>query len=378
MGFLLFYLCALIPIAVGVALLTFSRRYTWHEWLASSLLSFAVAGVCHWFAIQGMVADEETWSGHVTSVQYQPEWTERYEEAVYRTVTDSKGNTSTEFSHYETRYARHPEEWTAHSVIGRFRMDRAHYDQLVRAFGGRTEPALGDRSGDHGGTMSSGDPMDYVTQNETGHIEPVAKSVAFENRVKASPSVFSYAPLSEEERAGLPDYPVTRDTWSTGRNMNSGIPSADWDALNGVLGPAKFVNLVIVRLPSEAASRRLEAHWVGGKKNDLVLTFGDGWARVFGWTQSSLVKRNLEALLVEHPVNRAILPLIEAEVRKNYVKTDWHRFDYLDLQPRPVHFAYMLGLQAVFGAVAVFISLRNGLTKDGNRLWWEQGARWRR
>lgn len=368
MGFLPFYLCAFLPMIVGGILLAANDRYTWQEWILSTVLSFGIAGGCHALAWSGMTGDEETWSGQVTSVQYQPPWTERYEEAVYKTVTDSKGNTSTEFSHYETRYAHHSEEWTAHSNIGDFGLNQAHYNQLVGVFGGHTKAVRGDRSGSHGGSMSSGDENDYLTVNETGHIEPVAKSVRFENRVKASPSVFSYRALSEAEKGRLPAYPATTNPWQTGRSMNSGIPPADWDELNAVLGPTKFVNLIIVRMSSADESRNLEAAWVGGKKNDLVLTYGDGWARVFGWTDSSLVKRNLEGLLAEHKVDRGIIPAIKAEVVANYRKTDWHKFDYLDLQPRPLHYVLMIVAQVVIGTLSFWFCLANQWTKAGPRV----------
>ena len=191
--------------------------------------------------------------------------------------------------------------------------------------------------------------------------------------MKASPSVFSYKTLAPEVLAKLPAYPATGNPWQTGRNMNSGIPAPEWDALNAVLGPTKKVNLIIVRLASADESRDLEAAWVGGKKNDLVLTYGEGWARVFGWTDSSLVKRNLEGLLVDHKVDRSILPLIRDEVTRNYTKTDWHKFDYLDLQPRPRHYAMLVGFQILFGTASFWMLLTNGLTKGARA-----GAAWMR
>ena len=60
--------------------------------------------------------------------------------------------------------------------------------------------------------------------------------------------------------------------------LNTNISARKWDELNARLGPSKQVNLIIVRLKMPQEARDLEAKWVGGKKNDLVLTYDGGRA----------------------------------------------------------------------------------------------------
>lgn len=337
MGFLGFYLIALIPAVIGFALWLFSHKFALWEWAATTAIALLTAGIIHAIVAHGMTADEEVWSGQVTSLHYRPEWRERYKEAVYRTETYTTGtgknrqtHTRRVFSHYETRHTTHPDVWTVHANILDRTVDQSTYERIRRELGGRTTAKPGDRStGKMSSTMVGGDPNDYVTQNTAGVVVPVAKNVSFENRVKASPSVFSYRSLSPEEAAKIYDYPYVSDTFQSGRNLSGVLPTRKWDELNARLGPSKHVNLIIVRLPTPQAARDIEAKWVGGKKNDLVLTYGTGWSHVFGWTEKALAKRNLETLLVTHPIDDAIIPEIERVVRKDYQMVDWHKFDYL-------------------------------------------------
>jgi len=372
MTFAAFYFLALIPLVVGGLLWWFDRRYTVWEWALNSAVAFIVAGIMHWSVAAGMTADEEVWSGEITRVEYRPEWRERYKEAIYRTETYRTGvgknrrtHTRRVFSHYETRHATHPDRWTAFSNIDlSLSISRAKYDELVRKLGAQVQSRRGDRSTmKTGSTHVGGDPNDYFVQNTSRYVEPVIKGVAFENRVKASPSVFSYAPLTPEEANRLPDYPGAADSWRSNRVFASPIDTYKWDQMMGRLGPHKMVNLIIARMPSPAEARKLEAKWVGGKKNDLVLTYGDGWSYVFGWTEQARVKRELETLLITKPVTDAILSDIDRIVRAHYKPVGWHKFDYLDLKPRAKHVWLLVVIMVLTQAGAICLGLFNGADK---------------
>jgi hypothetical protein len=107
------------------------------------------------------------------------------------------------------------------------------------------------------------------------------------------------------------------------------------------LGPSKKVNLIMVGFPadsSEMMGQYQQAKWIGGKKNDLVICYGAdaakaSWCYVFGWTEADIVKQNLQSIILAAPVDNNILPAIEKEVYASYVKKDWHKFDYITIQP---------------------------------------------
>jgi len=81
------------------------------------------------------------------------------------------------------------------------------------------------------------------------------------------------------------------------------------------------------------------------------LCYGDGWSYVFGWTENSIVKRNLETVLLDNPINNKILPLIEAEVRRNYTIKDWDKFNYLSVD---------IPLKAYIILIVVMILIQSG------------------
>jgi len=78
------------------------------------------------------------------------------------------------------------------------------------------------------------------------------------------------------------------------------------------------VNVLMVKLGSIDTAKKFQQHWKNGRKNDLVLCYGDGWSYVFGWTDKELVKMNLQTILLDNPIDINIIPLIKSEILKNY------------------------------------------------------------
>jgi hypothetical protein len=121
------------------------------------------------------------------------------------------------------------------------------------------------------------------------------------------------------------------------------ISAYDWDVLNTQLGPTKKINLILVGFPAGTPSDMAQwqqAKWIGGKKNDLVICFAGGsliskadWVNVFGWTEKDIVKHDIESLFLNNPINKDLIPKIAGEVNANYVKKDWHKFDYITIEP---------------------------------------------
>jgi len=368
----LLYLMACIPIGLGALLWVMSRKVVWWEWLAGAALALATAGIGHVLIIRGMTADEETWSGTVVRVVHHPQWVEEYQQAHTRTVGSGK-NQRTE-TYYTTEHRTHPERWVAHADFGtreeELSADRAFYAEMKGRWGGapceRTVP--GDRPG-----FDSGDRNDYVLTPITPYIVPAVVPMRFENRVKAAPSVFSYAQVPPD--ANVYAYPAIRDWRESRRLLGSAaaaIPIRDWDLLNARLGPRKKVNLILAGFGAEDSgiAQLQEAKWIGGKKNDLVLCYGGSpatpsWSYVFGWTESELVKRNLETILLRGPIDPTLLPKIEAEVTANYELKDWSKFDYISLEPPWWSYLVVLLVMAATQAGFLVWAYRNATVAPG-------------
>jgi hypothetical protein len=277
---------------------------------------------------------------------------EEYEERHTRQVANGKdkdGNTTyREEVYYTTEHDTHYEHWTVHRDFGahtdEVRIEESLYNEIYHKFGGKINRTAIQSTSHIGGSYDGGDRNIYITENNTGYIYPVTTIQTCENRIKAAPSVFSFAEVPTN--INVYPWPKNPDWMRSDRLCGTAsilINTYKWDCLNTRLGSLKRVNLIMVGFPPGNPSdmgQWQQAKWIGGKKNDLVLCFGGAthgknaeWAYVFGWTEKELVKRNLESILIGNPMNDNILPLIAEEVNKNYVIKDWHKFDYITIEP---------------------------------------------
>lgn len=343
-----FYLFALIPVAVGAYLFYKKDTIVWGEWLGGSAAAFILAGIMHFVAIRGMTDDMETWSGYITKVSHHPEWVEHWVQTHTETYTTGSGKDARTHTRTWTtdEYDTHPEHWVAHRDFGTLldeaEIEEAVFHSLSKKFGGRVFTD-GLQSLNHGGRRHRGDRNIYSVNNDKGYIAPVTTIQRFENRIKASPTVFSFATVPTN--INVHPWPSNDDWMKSDRLLGTAsvlIDTYKFDCMNSLLGPRKKVNVIMVGFANEGSEygQWQQAKWIGGKKNDLVLCFGGAttkkkadWSYVFGWTENELVKKNLQSILMSHPINNDILPLITEEINQNYKIKDWSKFDYISIQP---------------------------------------------
>jgi hypothetical protein len=348
-----FYLVAVLMSIVTCFLWVVYKRINWWEGLISIGLSFILAGGIHAIAIKGMTADTETWSGQITKVIHYPKWIEKYKVKVYKTerytTWTGRGKkrrrvtkTRKVFSHYETRYRTHHEHWVENNNFGKEKVTKmiteSRFKEIAQNFGGKIITTQPPKAG-----FYSGDRNVYTVNNETGYIYPSLITKTWENRIKAAPSTFSFAKIPEGIQ--VHPYPVHKHFHQSNRILGSArgfISILEWDKMCSRLGPVKKVNVILIGFAQQESqiAHYQEAKWIGGKKNDLVLCYGGyesgaraSWAYVFGWTEEEIVKRNLETLLIQNPINNDLLPKIEEEIFKNYKIKEWKKFDYISIEP---------------------------------------------
>lgn len=346
-----FWVFALLPIAVG-GVLWYRRpdQVIWKEWLGGAGCALLMAGLFQLLASIGMTSDVETWSGHITQTSHYGQWIEEYEQMHTRQVADGTnkdGDTTyrTEI-YYTTEHATHYEKWTAHRDFGSYtdeeQVSRETYGEIYQRFGARIN-STETQSTTHGGHYDGGDRNKYITLNNTGYIYPVTTTRRFENRVKAAPSLFSFSKVP----TNIQVYPWPKnENWMASDRLLGTAPALidpyKFDCLNSALGPIKRVNVIMVGFGTQGDdyAHYQQAKWIGGKKNDIVICFGGGtkespadWSYVFGWSESELVKRNLQSLLIGRPINDDLLPAISEEIQKNYTIKDWKKFDYISIEP---------------------------------------------
>lgn len=380
-----FYICALIPVLIGAFFLWRDNEVTWWEWLIGTAAAFLVAGIMNIVAVCGMTGDVETWSGQITKVSHFGRWVEEYEEDHSETTTDSKGHSHTR--HWTTtEHDTHPEHWVAYRDFGKDSDDadvsEDQYNDILMKFGGHSHND-GEQGCDHfSGHYIRGDRNIYSATDANGYVYPVTTTKSFENRIKAAPTVFSFSKVPTN--INVYAWPENPDWMHSDRLLGTAsvlVNHYKWDCMNTSLGSRKKVNVIMVGFGNESDdyAHYQQAKWIGGKKNDLVICFGGAtktspakWVYVFGWTENELVKQNLETLLLDHPVDDNLIPLISQEVAKNYVIKDWHKFDYITIDPPAwSYWVYFIFMALTQGGLYYYFNV-NEYDKDGdnNRRSW--------
>ena len=379
-----FYLIALVPCMIGLILYFFNKRINRSEWIIASIAAFAVAGIMHLCAYIGMTSDQEIWSGSITQAVKHPFWVEQYQVSIYRTELrpsiNSKGNMSLRsvrvFDHYEQRYRNHDQYFDKIVDFGSgdrtsFTIGESEFNVITNKFG-PVETVMSRPNG-----WYSGDPNQYVCNNRNGYIIPATRVKSWTNKVKASPSTFSYAKVPDT--TPVYNYPECNNMWESDRLLGDAgvkIGTLAFDQMNSRLGPKKKCNVIVVGFNSADSNmgKLQEAKWLGGKKNDIVICYGyaplEGgipnvcWTYCFGWTESEQMKRNIEKMFLTGPIDDTILPKLYEEIVRNYQKKDWSKFDTLTVKPRAIHYYILIGIMIITQAIIWAISLFNGVDKE--------------
>lgn len=368
------YFFAILPILAGLVYKHWYHEVCWREWLLGAGIALAMAFGFHAYSFYSQVGDTETWSGQIVNSYHIPEWVESYMEAIYRTETyrsgtDSKGNptysTRQVFSHWEPRTRVHEPEWWAESNINtQHAITAEKFKELQERFG-KTSTKEGVRyTFENSSTMIAGDPNDYYLVNVNNWVEPINVSKSFENRLKAAKTVWTQYKIDKNVAERLYQYPYSfpEDPFMSNRLLGplayKYIKPLEWEQLNAVLGPLKKVNLICVGVESEDASfaENQIASWLGGKKNDLIIIFGKGWANVYGYSESEVCKQNIRTLFLT-PDQPELLKKLKIEILANYQPVDFEeKFKYIQVQPTGTHVAIYLVLMCItqIGLYVVF------------------------
>lgn len=380
---MIFYLLALLPIAIWAISWCFNKRVILKEAAAGTAAALLVATIFQVIESSGafIPSDTETWSGRVQYAQFEPRWKEYYEYAVYRTeiyyTTDSKGNSTMHtrqvFDHWEPTSEWHENQWWTETELGTFGIDQARYQDVLQNFGD-VKKVKGDRtSGRHASRMLEGSPFDDQTVNRTGYVYPVTDNRRFDNRLlKAKDSLYSFTPVPPKREKELFPWPTNSNRYDTDRLLGTAKQLWDrreWDQMNAALGPIKNVNLIAIGFPAGTAielGMLQEHYWKGGKKNDLVLTFGGDpkkpdWAYVFGWTEKQAVKRLLENRLRS---GEATIDAISRLVRDEYKLLAFEeKFKHVDVEVPWWYYLIFFAAMAASQAAAHFVFWHNGIDK---------------
>lgn len=216
--------------------------------------------------------------------------------------------------------------------------------------------------------------------------EPFSVVDSYINYIKAAPHSLFHHLLENKQLTELmsqvPAYPLAvRDFHYVDRVVASNVSVPDLSVWNEALalslktlGPQKQANLVVVlsgHKDAEFASA-LEAKWLGGKKNDVVVVLGVpeypaiGWVRVLSWTDEEIFKVRLRDALLDagKATPQATIALVSEHIQKGFVRKPMSDFEYLkhevELSPWVIAFLVLISMAASF--LATHFLVRNQYT----------------
>src|SRR3989338_855858 len=341
------YLLLLFPVVWPfIAKRLWHTEISWREMgLNIGIIAVAVAVV--WIGGRGLKAsDTEIWNGQVTGKEQVWVSCEHSYECNCRETCSGSGKDRSCSTTCDTCYEHFNDwNWTVRSDVGNFNIARI------------------DRRGSY-------EPPRW-TKVIKG--QPVASERTFVNYIKAVPeSLFNKnSSVKEQYKGKLPDYPHVYDYHYANRVIPVGVQVADladWNHKLALalreLGPKKQANAIIV-LSGETNSQyahALEEHWLGGKKNDVVVVLGVpeypkiSWAYVMSWTDRELFKVKLRDALLDQKTLDAdkVVTLIDSHVKELFVRKPMKDFEYLWAEVTPPMWINVLAFMiAIFGSMGL-------------------------
>lgn len=213
--------------------------------------------------------------------------------------------------------------------------------------------------------------------------DPVAQTQTFTNYVKAAPNslfntIADQAAFKQYENM-VPAYPTgIYDYHYINRVLLVGAKVPDAAVYNDKLahalkklGPNKQANAILVftSVKDPNYANALRAHWLGAKKNDIVVVVGTPdypkveWASVVSWTDNQLFKvqladaiRDLETLTPD-----TVVGLLTEHTTKQFQRKRMRDFEYLkwDIEPPMWLLATLFAVSLLASIIASVLFSRN-------------------
>lgn len=319
--------------------LMFPHEVTMKEYLLVSFVNVICVTVFYAFINLHATWDTEIWSGQVVSKQSARVSCEHSYSCncrQQRSGTDSKGN-ATYTTVCDTCYEHsYDVDWQVDSNIGRELINRVDRRGLK-------EPPR-------------------FSKVEIG--EPFATTRSFTNYIKAAPdTLFVEAASMKDKYVGkLPDYPDIYDYYRINRVITLGNTAVKPTFLNSMLneqmrnwGPKKQGNVIAVFVDEtydEDFYHALQSHWLGGKKNDIVVivqvdnTGKIGWTRVFSRADTATFDKSVEfdIMAMKQFDNAKYVNILDENIGQRFHRLDFEQFKYLVEDLKPSTTALIVGI----------------------------------
>lgn len=311
--------------------------------------------------------DTEIWSGKIVSVEHKEEWDE-WHEGYWESYseTDSKGNTVTKERWIEGY-------WEHHNATNHIKTTDEGTIRVRRVPDGRK--------------------LDDNFVNSTKELEeyypigsPTASLHTYENKLKASYSIFKHKEVNLEDYKDLPEYPnEVTSRYSVNRligkfkdsdklnlhldNVNTRLNDTNNPNNKENIKSYKQVNLMFVNLgdKSEDYGWALQDYWKNGAKNDFVVTFGTDksgkitWCHPFSWTDVEILKTDVREYMIGKDTKnfKPVIDGVADLVEKKFDRKQFAEFDYIQID--------LLTRGKVMIAISVIVACGAYFVLDSNK-----------
>lgn len=342
------WLAFLIPVLFAVVLfIIFNHKTQWWEIIPSFVFTLIMILSFKGCSEHSQTKDIEFHNGYITEAWHYESWSEW----ITRTCSESYacGVDSDGFTEYCTRYYDcsyedyNPEYWMIRNNLGEtWRINEQEYKALVSKFGNQTFKDMRRKFC----CNNDGDAYYTIFPGDDKLLEFTVSKHHYENRVKASNSVFKFKEVSEIEAdsLGLFKYPEI-NRWQ--QNHLIGIQDDNLkhklDVLNARLGKSKEVKVfLIVTNEGPEFGELQERYWNGGNKNEFNVIIGldnsgnVNWSKIMTWSESTELKiliRNYIQLQRGSEINlHDFVDYLYDNIESKFVRKKFRDFDYLKVE----------------------------------------------
>lgn len=321
----------MIPIIVTVILrIYWEHEVVWWELAAPTFIALIVIMALKSVIAAGMNYDIEYKDSYVVEATYLEDWNEYIHRTCTRTVGTGK-NQRTET--YDCSYVQyHAPQWFLTTNTGeRVDVTSETYSYMKKLFGNEKFTDLHRHYHTNDGDQYS---STWNGLHET--LTPVSIRKSYQNKLQSSNTVYSYAPLTPEEQKIVQEYPKLDALnnpsvlgWTDERN--------ELAKFNAKFGKDCKVFLVVFNDKPRSAGFAQEAHWLGGNRNEVVITVSqkDGvvqWCHVFSWCHDKSIPVDIRNALEGKKLNTATLVEVIQPILTEGWKTDhYHDFDFVQV-----------------------------------------------
>lgn len=309
------------------------------------------------------------------------DWDEWVQQTCYRTISTGKTTVSIP---YDCSYrVYHPETWKAYFVgMGETEITPQAYAAFASAWG--TPPQHIDCHRNY--YRKNGNAEQYKYNGDRYQALTLAQLEYYENKIRASRSLYNLHYISLDEAKNLNLYPIPGGTQSADfngvtfhdHNAVFGLPTchcqwvdsiqAAFRYINGFYGSRYQFRMYVCLFPSggvERASQQRD-YWVGGNKNEMVLCIGTDsmastvrWVNTFSWCDNTELEAAVKSFVLSSP--QLNLNKVADFTRLSLIKGLWHRksfadFSYLDVEFTPNQFFIIISVMLLVQVLtAIFI-----------------------